>query len=69
MRWPPKFLVWSGLLTFCVLFWVWVVGLIVDACCEQPVAPPAVGNHVIRAQVVAPDNWRGTMLDIRVTTR
>ena len=30
MRYPSRFAVWSALLTFCVLFWVWVVGLLID---------------------------------------
>ena len=30
MRYPSRFAVWSALLTFCVLFWVWVVGMLID---------------------------------------
>ena len=41
MRIGSRLLVWSGLLAFCILCWMWVVGMILDAFADdEPQKPP-----------------------------
>jgi hypothetical protein len=68
MRYPSRFVVWSALLTCCVLFWVWVVGMLIDwlEVEEQPASKLMGAGGQIRAQVIYPQKWAGAVLDIKV---
>jgi hypothetical protein len=71
MRYPSRFVVWSALLTCCVLFWVWLVGLIVDLLPvdDEPRAELLGPAGRVRAEVIFPQEWAGTVLDISVGPR
>tara|TARA_Y100000114_G_scaffold46602_1_gene42410 strand:- start:2728 stop:2946 length:219 start_codon:yes stop_codon:yes gene_type:complete len=67
-----RFAVWTGMLTLCVLFWVWVASLVaawLSPAAITPRPPTPEAPRVMHARITYPAEMAGEVVEIRMVER